>query len=173
MIKNIAAAVCSLVLFSCAALSAVAKEKFGVPIMTVDEVRPGMKGYGLTVFKGAEPEKFDIEVVAVIKKWRTGNDLIIVRCSGKNLEFTGIAAGMSGSPMYIDDRLIGALAYGWYWPKEAIAGVQPIEHMFELWEMPEAKGSAGKAQESGRSAAPFSFLNLRGEETTAALKEIK
>jgi len=173
MKKIIAAAVCALVLAAGAALAVPKTEKFGVPIMTVDEVRPGMKGYGLSVFKGAEPEKFDIEVVAVIKKWRTGNDLIIVRCSGKNLEFTGIAAGMSGSPMYIDDRLIGALAYGWYWPKEAIAGVQPIEHMFELWEMPEAKGSAGKAQEGGRSAAPFSFLNLRGEETTAALTEIK
>lgn len=114
--------------------------------MPVDQIKPGMKGYGLTVFKGAKPEKFDVEIIAVIKKWKSGNDMILIRCSGHNLEFTGIAAGMSGSPIYIDDKLIGALAFGTYWPKEAVAGVQPIAEMLRLWEEPlkgESSGSTG------------------------------
>jgi hypothetical protein len=125
-------------------LSASAALAWSFETMPVDQIKPGMKGYGLTAFKGAKPEKFDVEVVAVIKKWASGNDMILIRCSGHNLEQTGVAAGMSGSPIYIDGKLIGALAFAWYWAKEPMAGVQPIGEMLKLWEQPSA-GAGGSA----------------------------
>src|SRR3989337_147369 len=87
-------------------------------IMPVSEIKPGMKGYGKTVFKGTTIEKFDVEVIDVLKKSMPGQDMILVKISGHNLEFSGVIAGMSGSPIYIDDKIIGALAYAWSFSKE-------------------------------------------------------
>lgn len=98
-------------------------------ILTVDQLRPGMKGYGLTVFAGARPERFDVEIISVLRNYDPKADMILIRCSGNRLEKTGVAAGMSGSPIYIDGKLIGALAYGWRFTVEPIAGVQPIKQM--------------------------------------------
>ena len=102
-----------------------------VDIMPVDQLQPGMKGYGLTVFAGARPEKFDVEILSVLHGYEPQRDMILIHCAGHNLEKTGIAAGMSGSPIYINGKLIGALAYGWNFTVEPIAGVQPIEQM--MW----------------------------------------
>ena len=79
----------------------------------VDEIKPGMKGTGYSVFKGAEPEPFVVEVVGVVKKWRSDRDLILAEISGQGLEVSGVVAGMSGSPIYMDGKLGGALGYGW------------------------------------------------------------
>jgi len=133
-------------------------------IMPVGEVKPGMKGVGYSVFKGTKPEPFNAEIIAVIPRWETGNDLILARLTGAGLETSGVIAGMSGSPVYIEGKLIGAVAYGWSWPKEAIAGIQPIEYMLKLW----AEPSVGPKKESGGSAPPsaqkdaFKHLRLRG-----------
>ncbi|MDR4507180.1 MAG: hypothetical protein MRJ65_02900 [Candidatus Brocadiaceae bacterium] len=97
--------------------------------MGTDEITPGMTGYGKTVFKGDRIETFDIEVLGVLKNWDANSDMVLIKMSGGPLEKSGIIAGMSGSPVYIDNRLIGAVAYGWSFSKEAIAGVTPIGEM--------------------------------------------
>jgi hypothetical protein len=105
--------------------------------MRVDEVRPGMKGYGLTVFSGHRIERFDVNVIAVQKNFGPQEDIVLVRCLGERLEHTGVIAGMSGSPIFLSDdtgrdRMIGAIAYGWTLAKDPIAGVQPVQYMLDL-----------------------------------------
>lgn len=106
--------------------------------MRTSEVRPGMKGYGLSVFRGTVPEKFDVEVISVLKnQMGPKQDVILIRCFGQNLEHSGAIAGMSGSPIYLTDeqgrsRMIGAFALGWQFAKDPIAGVRPIEEMLRV-----------------------------------------
>lgn len=97
-----------------------------------DQIKPGMKGYGLTVMNGPKIEKFSIEVIDVVQNITPGTNAIIVRCSGLNLEHSGIIAGMSGSPCYIDGKMIGAIAFGWRLSKDPIGGVQPIRQMLRI-----------------------------------------
>ncbi len=94
-----------------------------------DEIKEGMKGYGLTVFKGTEPERFDVEVIGVLKSFRPGEPLIVIKTPNPRLDVTKGVHGMSGSPVYIDGRLAGAYAYSWNFPLEPIAGVTPIDLM--------------------------------------------
>ncbi len=103
--------------------------------MDTDEITPGMKGYGRTVFSGKQIESFDVEVLGVLRKWEAGNDMILIKMSGGPLERTGIIAGMSGSPVYIDDKLVGAVSHGWSYSKDAIAGVTPIRAMMDVLEI--------------------------------------
>jgi hypothetical protein len=100
--------------------------------MPLSEVRPGMSGVGKTTLVGSEIAEFEIVVLAVLKNVSPGRDLIMVRCRGAGLEETGVVAGMSGSPVYVDDRLVGAAAYAFQWSKAPIVGVQPIEQMLEV-----------------------------------------
>jgi hypothetical protein len=95
----------------------------------VDDVRTGMKGYGRTVMKGTRIETFDAEVLGVLKNTSPGRDMVLCRLSGLNLEKTGIIAGMSGSPVYIEGKLLGAVAYAWAFGKEPIAGITPFSQM--------------------------------------------
>jgi hypothetical protein len=95
----------------------------------VDDVRAGMKGYGRTVLKGTKLESFDAEVLGVLKNTSPGRDMVLCKLSGLNLDKTGIIAGMSGSPVYIDGKLLGAVAYAWAFGKEPIAGVTPFSQM--------------------------------------------
>ena len=98
-------------------------------IMDINEITPGMKGYGKTVFTGDRIEIFNVEVLGILKNWEAKSNMILIKMSGDPLENSGIIAGMSGSPVYINNRLIGAVAYGWSFAKEAIAGVTPINEM--------------------------------------------
>src|SRR5262245_23700651 len=100
----------------------------------VDDLRPGMKGYGRSVFKGDTIERFDAEVLGVMKNVNPGRDMILMRLSGCNLEKSGVIAGMSGSPIYIDEKLVGAVAYAWAFGTEPIAGVTPFAQMAEFVE---------------------------------------
>lgn len=102
-------------------------------MMRADDVRPGMKGYGLTVFSGIRPERFEAEVVGVRHRVFPGQDIILCRLRSPHLEDIGVIAGMSGSPVYMDDKLIGAVAYGWTNSKEALAGVTPIDAMLDVF----------------------------------------
>jgi len=70
-------------------------------IIPLSEVQPGMRGYGLTVFEGTEPERFDVEVIGIMHDFLPRQDVILVRCSHPQLEHAGIVAGMSGSPIYL------------------------------------------------------------------------
>jgi hypothetical protein len=100
-------------------------------IMPVSDIRPGMKGYGLTVFQGTKPERFDVEVIDVLKNFRPKQDLILVKTKHPRLEITKVVAGMSGSPIYLNDKMIGAYAYGWSFGSEPVAGVTPIRNMLD------------------------------------------
>ena len=99
--------------------------------MPLDEVRAGMTGTGITVFEGTTRERFDVHVLGVLAN-AVGprRHLIVARLSGGPLAETGVVQGMSGSPVYVDDRLIGALSYGFgAFSTDAIAGITPIEEM--------------------------------------------
>ncbi|HEX5270772.1 MAG TPA: SpoIVB peptidase S55 domain-containing protein [Gemmataceae bacterium] len=95
----------------------------------VDDLRTGMKGVGRTVMKGTKVEEFQAEVLGVMKNTSPGRDMVLCRLSGLNLDKTGVIAGMSGSPIYIDNKLMGAVAFAWPYGKEPIAGVTPFSQM--------------------------------------------
>jgi hypothetical protein len=99
--------------------------------MPIADVKPGMKGYGLTVFSGTKPEKFDIEVISTLHNFRPSQDLVLIKTLHPRLEITRTVAGMSGSPIYLNGKMIGAYAYGWLFGAEAIAGVTPIRSMVD------------------------------------------
>lgn len=113
-------------------------------LMPLAEVRPGMKGQGRTVFQGGKIEKFAFEVLGIFRNGggplgAPGRSLILVKASGGPLADTGIIAGMSGSPCYIDGKLVGALAIGFPFEKEPIGGITPIGEMIEqLQDIPDA-----------------------------------
>lgn len=102
--------------------------------MPLAEIAPGMKGEGYTVFSGTTVEKFNFEVISVEPNFYPNWDVIWVKGSGENFEKTGVAGGMSGSPMYINGRLIGAISLGYYYQREHanLMGVTPIELMVEV-----------------------------------------
>ncbi len=97
----------------------------------VDDIRPGMKGTGRTVMVGTKLEEFGAEVLGVMKGVSPGRDMILCRLTGCNLEHAGIIQGMSGSPIYIDGKLLGAVAFAWEFAKDPIAGVTPFSQMVE------------------------------------------
>jgi hypothetical protein len=99
------------------------------PYWNVDDLKIGQRGYGLTVMKGAKRERFQAEVLGVLKNTSPGRDMVICRLAGLDLERTGVIAGMSGSPIYIDERLVGAVAFAWAYGKDPIAGVTPFSQM--------------------------------------------
>lgn len=104
-------------------------------IMPLAEVKPGMRGVGKTVFAGTDIEQFEFEVLEIIPNFKPKRDVILVKLLGDKVEHTGVAFGMSGSPMYIDGKLIGALAYMMtIFAKEPIAGITPVEEMLEIFE---------------------------------------
>ena len=102
-----------LVTTTVAAVSSLAALAGAVEFMFTDEITPGMRGVGRTVFEGTKVEDFEVEIVGIIENAYLEDDLIVGRCTGGPLDETGIMAGMSGSPVYIDGRLIGACAFAW------------------------------------------------------------
>jgi hypothetical protein len=111
--------------------------KLDVDIMPLDQVKPGMKGVGYTVFEGTKPEAFDVEILGVMANQNgPKSDLILARLHGTKVEYTGVVAGMSGSPVYIDGKLVGAISYRiGEFSKEPIAGITPIQEMLEIDEL--------------------------------------
>jgi hypothetical protein len=95
----------------------------------VKQIRPGMKGVGRTVMVGTKLEEFGAEVLGVIRDVSPGRDMVLCRLTGCNLEHAGIIQGMSGSPIYIDGKLLGAVAFAWEFAKDPIAGVTPFSQM--------------------------------------------
>jgi hypothetical protein len=107
-----------------------------VDIMPVEDVRPGMKGYAVTVFSGSETDRFEIEVIDVVRDYQPKQDAILFRSSDPRLIHSGIVGGMSGSPIYIDNKLVGALAYGYRFNKDPIGGITPIKNMLAVGDLP-------------------------------------
>lgn len=135
------------------------------PTYEVDELEAGMEGYGLTVFDGQNVEAFPVEVLGVLKNVMPDQDMILIKASGPRVEKTQIMSGMSGSPIYINDHLIGALAYSWPFEKEPIAGVTPVKNLLGAHREKQASVSSGNIKEistplvaSGFSAEAISSL---------------
>jgi SpoIVB peptidase S55 len=113
------------------------------------EVKRGMRGVAYTVFEGVNPEPMEVEILGLLKDaLGPGQDMILARLHGVRPEYTGVVAGMSGSPVYIDGRLVGALSYRiGQFSKEPIAGITPIEYMLQVRD---GDGGSGATKESGR-----------------------
>ena len=150
----------------------------------VDEIRPGMKGYGLSVFRGTEPERFDVEVIDVLRNFRPNQDLILIRTPHPLLDRARGVAGMSGSPIYLDGRLAGAYAYGWSYGTDPVVGVTPIANMLAELKRPvrldmfpgaKALPTAPRAESTPERPATERFAGLppyRGEHAVDALSTI-
>src|SRR5881296_2632996 len=105
-----------------------------VETIPVSQIHAGMKGIAYTVFQGTKPEPMSVEVLGVLKNANgPKGDVILVRLGGEKAEYTGVVAGMSGSPVYFDGKLAGAVAFRiGEFSKEPIAGVTPISEMLEI-----------------------------------------
>ncbi len=124
------------------------------PFLPLAQVRPGMKGVGKTVFSGSQVEEFGVEVVDIIRNYYPQQDLILVRLHGERIDYTGVVAGMSGSPVYLEGKLVGALALRvGSFTKEALAGVTPIEQMVSL--IDKEKSRAWEEARCGSSWNPY------------------
>ena len=132
------------------------------PTIPVDQIHAGMRGVAYTVFEGIKPESMDVEVLGVLRNVNgPKGDIILIRLHGTKVEYTGVVAGMSGSPVYIDGKLAGALAFRiGEFSKEPIAGVTPIADMLEINALDkspaEETSSArpGAITMAGKTAAP-------------------
>lgn len=111
---------------------AAAMPQGALPTISISEVQRGQQGYGLSVFAGTEPERFDVEVIGIMRNVSPDISYILARLTGKGLEKSGVAGGMSGSPVFLDGRLAGAVAFSWSFTNEAIAGITPIDSMRQL-----------------------------------------
>jgi len=145
--------------------------------MPVEEVRPGMKGVGRTVFEGTAIQDFQVEILGVLKNVQPKQDLILARLSGGPLEKTGVIQGMSGSPVYINGRLIGAVAYSFPFAKDPIAGIQPILQMLDILDkrpVPGAVPAAASVGEIVPAQTPAAFVSGLLEKARAgvSLQEI-
>src|SRR5579872_4741397 len=104
------------------------------PTIPIDQIHAGMRGVAYTVFQGVKPEAMDVEVLGVLHNVNgPKGDIILVRLHGQKVEYTGVVAGMSGSPVYFDGKLAGAIAFRiGEFSKEPIAGVTPIADIMEI-----------------------------------------
>jgi hypothetical protein len=132
------------------------------PIITVSQIHAGMRGVAYTVFEGVKPESMDVEVLGVLHNVNgPKGDIILVRLHGQKVEYTGVVAGMSGSPVYLDGKLAGALAFRiGEFSKEPIAGVTPIADMLEINALDQSPAEETAAVKpavntiAGKTAAP-------------------
>src|ERR1700681_1331189 len=147
------------------------------PTIPVGQIHAGMRGTALTVFEGVKPESMDVEVLGVLHNVNgPKGDIILVRLHGQKPEYTGVVAGMSGSPVYLEGKLAGALAFRiGEFSKEPIAGVTPIADMLEINALdrspaeeaaarPSVKGVAGNI--AGKTASPGDEPGPQGSEGT-------
>ena len=126
----------------------------GTALFALEDLKPGMKGVARTVFSGSEPQEFGLEILGVLNGY-TGprQSTIIAKLNGPNVDRTGVFAGMSGSPVFIDNKLVGAIAYSFPFSKEPICGITPIKQMIDIFEQGKEKPKATEAR-----AVSFSSL---------------
>jgi hypothetical protein len=129
-----------------------------VETIPVSEIHAGMHGVAYTVFQGTKPESMGVEVLGILKNANgPKGDIILVRLSGEKAEYTGVVAGMSGSPVYLNGKLAGALAFRiGEFSKEPIAGVTPIAEMLEINAMDRSPGNNAGSAKVVRSTTPTS-----------------
>src|SRR5215216_705084 len=157
---------------TCLAQGTPAAGQKAVEYYPLEDVRTGQKGVARTVFAGAEPEEFGLEVLGVLPGFPAPRkSVIIARLSGPQVERTSVFAGMSGSPVYIDGKLVGAIAYAFPFAKEPIAGITPIKQMVEMFEQ-------GRQSSEGRDKLGFlrepravSYSQLTGVDWKSPLQQ--
>ena len=166
----------SIALILCLALAApLFGADLGPEFMDVDELRPGMTGYGLTSFEPGKINRFEVKILGVrANRIAPGLDMIIIQCDHPLLTGGGIVSGMSGSPVYIDERLIGAVAYGWGSSRRPIGGVTPIAKMLEVLEETSLKdkgqrttSAVGASSNGKKKVFRFDPETLAGGEASA------
>lgn len=128
-------------------------------VIPISEITEGMEGVGYTVIHGTNVEPFKVKVISVLRKMWHGSDAILIELEGLNLEHSGTVAGMSGSPIYFDGKIAGALAFGWNYAKDPIAGVTPIEEMYKLYNDTNASKVASISKNSLKTPLMFSGFN--------------
>jgi len=127
--------------------------------ISTDEIQPGMNAYCLTVYEGTNIEKFNLETLSVVRNFRPGRDVILVKGTDDRFIYTGAVAGCSGSPVYVEGRLAGALALGWTNSKDPLYGVTPIREMLQV-------GTAGSPEKSAGLN-----INLKGPVHLSQIEE--
>jgi SpoIVB peptidase S55 len=145
-----------------------AQSKPSQQTIPVDQIRTGMRGVAYTVFEGTKPESMDVEVLGVMHNANgPKGDVILIRLHGPKVEYTGVVAGMSGSPVYLDGKLAGALAFRiGEFSKEPIAGVTPIADMLEINALDKSPAEEAVATKpaisnaTGKTAAPGDRASL-------------
>jgi hypothetical protein len=134
-------------------------------LFPVEDLRPGMKGVGHTVFAGTKPEEFGVEILGVLPGFPGPHkSAIIARLTGANVEKTGVFAGMSGSPVFVEGKLIGAVAFSFPFSKEPIAGITPIQEMIDIFEQ-----GPGNQTEKLKEPRSVSFAQLAATDWKLAL----
>ncbi|HJT65399.1 MAG TPA: hypothetical protein VJ749_03025 [Pyrinomonadaceae bacterium] len=127
----------------------------GPALFPLEDLRPGMKGVARTVFSGSDAQEFGVEILGVLPGFPgPRQSAIIAKLSGPLVDRTGVFAGMSGSPVYIDGKVVGAIAFSFPFAKEPIAGITPIKQMIDLFN----KGSENDAKP--KEPRPVSFAQL-------------
>ncbi len=127
-------------------------------VVPLKDIRPGMKGVGRTVFAGTHIEEFGIEILGVLENIAPRQSVILARLTGGPLERAGVLQGMSGSPVYLDGKLAGAVAMAFAFAKEPIAGIRPIEEMLQVRESGPGEATAGPARLAGLGEQPLAAL---------------
>ena len=119
-----------------------------VSVLPLEEIRPGMTGEGRATFSGRGIETFDVEILGVLEDAMPDRSIILAKLSGGPLAHTGVMQGMSGSPVYVDGRLVGAIAYAFPFAKDPICGITPFEEMVRFTEprIPPPRGAARAPQ---------------------------
>src|SRR5438093_6710480 len=120
-----------------------------VAILETGALKPGQKAEVRTVFKGDSIESFEAEILGVLRGGRAEGDMILARATSGPVMRTGVAQGMSGSPVYVDGRLVGALSSGWSFSREPTFGVTPIREMLDVLDLPTSKVGPGTAGPTG------------------------
>jgi hypothetical protein len=129
-------------------------------LFALEDLRPGMKGVSRTVFSGKEPQEFGVEILGVLPGFPgPRQSAIIAKLSGSNVEKTGVFAGMSGSPVFIDGRLVGAIAFSFPFSRDPIAGITPIKQMIEIFQ----QGAINETQKP-KEPRTISFSQLASTE---------
>jgi SpoIVB peptidase S55 len=141
-------------------------------IFPLREVQAGQRGVGKTVFSGNKIEEFQVEILGVLENVGPRQSVILARLSGGPLEKTGVMQGMSGSPVYINGRLVGAVALAFNFSKEPIAGIRPIEEMLAVGEQAAAKEKEPVVARASRREVPLAPATSSAESLSTNLIEI-
>ncbi|MGE0882740.1 MAG: SpoIVB peptidase S55 domain-containing protein [Blastocatellales bacterium] len=125
----------------------------------IEQVKPGMRAVGYTVFNGSEPKKFELEILGVLTGFpNPRQNAVLSKLLGDELNHTGVFQGMSGSPVYIDGKLLGAVAFGYQFAKDPIAGITPIKEMIEVFE--QRQGTDKSSDKKTDQPRPVSFSEI-------------